>query len=86
VRLKPEAPVDRDGLLAQLDAHRIGYSAHYTPLHKLTYWQDRYRLCDSQFPEATKYFERCISLPLYCGMTSQERSRTVAVLRQSLEG
>jgi len=86
VRIEPEAPVDRDGLLHQLDAHRIGYSVHYTPLHKLTYWRDRYGLCDGRFPEATKYFESCISLPLYCGMTSHQRSRVVAVLRQSLQG
>jgi dTDP-4-amino-4,6-dideoxygalactose transaminase len=86
VRLGPEAPLDRNGLLRQLEAHRIGYSVHYTPLHMLTYWRDRYRLSDRQFPEATKYFDICISLPLFCGMTSRERSRTVTVIRQSLLG
>ena len=86
VRLMEDAPLSRDALLQEFDAQRIGYSVHYTPLHRLSYWRERYGLSDNQFPEATRYFETCISLPFYCGMPMEHRERVAAVIRHSLEG
>ena len=62
----------------------IGYSVHYTPLHLLRYWRERYALSDDQFPETTKYFASCVSLPFYPAMGEAERDRTVATIKEAL--
>lgn len=84
VRLNKTAPLNRQALEARLTAAEIGYSIHYTPLHKMTYWSGRYGLGDNHFPVATSYFERCISLPLFSSMTQDEAREVISVLRDAL--
>jgi dTDP-4-amino-4,6-dideoxygalactose transaminase len=71
----------RDNFAKHLNRHRIGFSLHYKPLHQMTYWRNRYGLSDNQFPVATQYAERCISLPIFPSMRDEEMSRVVAVVR-----
>jgi len=84
VRLAAGAPLDRKGLEGALTEAGIGYSVHYTPLHRMSYWQQRYNLSDNRFPMATSYFERCLSLPVFSAMTLEEAEEVVAVLRGAL--
>jgi dTDP-4-amino-4,6-dideoxygalactose transaminase len=83
VQLTEGAPWERDRLLAHLDQHGIGYSIHYRPLHQMSYWRERYRLTDDQFPAATNYFQHCLSLPFFPGMSGSERDRTVRTIQQA---
>lgn len=84
VRLNETAPIDRQALEATFSAAGIGYSIHYTPLHKMTYWSGRYGLSDDRFPVATSYFERCISLPIFSSMTQDEAREVISVLLDAL--
>lgn len=68
VQVGASSPINRDDLMAVLEAKGIGYSVHYTPLHQLSYWRERYGLSDADFPFATEYAKRCVSLPLYPSM------------------
>jgi dTDP-4-amino-4,6-dideoxygalactose transaminase len=83
VRLRESAALDRDCMLEHLDQHLIGYSVHYRPLHQMSYWKETYRLLDGQFPEATKYFRKCLSLPLFPGMKRSECVRTVRAIEDA---
>jgi dTDP-4-amino-4,6-dideoxygalactose transaminase len=84
VQLKESAALDRDRVLEHLDQQQIGYSIHYRPLHQMSYWQDTYRLQNDQFPEATRYFRRCLSLPFFPGMTRSECVRTVGAIKDAV--
>jgi len=67
-----------------LAAAGIGYSVHYTPLHRMTYWHERYGLSDNRFPVATSHFERCVSLPLFSAMREDEAEEVISVIRRTL--
>jgi dTDP-4-amino-4,6-dideoxygalactose transaminase len=84
IRLQATSPIDRPSLEAALNTAGIGYSVHYTPLHKMTYWKERYKLSDNRFPVTTSYFERCLSLPIFSSMTQHEAQEVVSVLRSAL--
>ena len=80
VQLAEASPVDRDLFTAALEANGIGYSVHYTPLHQLSYWRERYGLRDADFPCATGYARRCVSLPLYPSMNEEEIESVIATI------
>lgn len=85
VRLRDDAALDRNGLCAFLEECGIGYSVHYTPLHRMPFWRERYGLSDDQFPETTRYFESCVSLPFHSTMTPGERNRVVWALKAAFD-
>jgi dTDP-4-amino-4,6-dideoxygalactose transaminase len=84
VRLTHDAPIDRKALEAALTRSRIGYSVHYTPLHRMSYWRERYGLSDNRFPVATDYFERCLSLPIFSDQSSAEAEEVISAVRAAL--
>ena len=84
VQLNEDSPISRSQLTAILDDASIGYSVHYTPLHRLKYWRERYGLCDDDFPNATRYSDRCLTLPLYPFMGESAYQRTIDTLSMAL--
>lgn len=84
IRLRTDAPIGREELEKALNDARIGYSVHYTPLHRMTYWHERYELGDNRFPVATSHFERCLSLPLFSSMREDEAEEVISVIRGAL--
>lgn len=84
IRIRPEAAICRDDVIALLSERGIGSSVHYRPLHQMTYW--RRQPCDLQgvFPVADRYFEGAITLPLFPGMRECEAREVIAVLREAL--
>jgi dTDP-4-amino-4,6-dideoxygalactose transaminase len=83
VRLTEDAAIDRTKLESVLAKSDIGYSVHYTPLHRMTYWKERYGLSDNQFPVATSYFERCLSLPIFSSMRASEAQEVISVIQEA---
>lgn len=84
IRVAANSPLRRDQLEAVLNAAKIGYSVHYTPLHRMTYWHERYGLGDNRFPVATSHFERSLSLPLFSSMREEEAEEVISVIRGAL--
>ncbi|ASW54507.1 DegT/DnrJ/EryC1/StrS aminotransferase family protein [Plantactinospora sp. KBS50] len=85
VRLRPDAPVDRDGFVAELSRLGIVCSLHFTPLHTLTYWRTRYALTDAGFPVASREFARVVSLPIYSAMTDDHVDLVVRAVSKVLQ-
>ena len=85
LRLTDDAPINRDTLITKLQDSGIGCSVHYIPLHKMTYWSDRYDLKNQNFPIANQIFESCISLPLFPTMSKNEQSYVINQLRNFLK-
>ena len=75
-----EDRLSRDAFIEHLTRHGVGFSIHYKPLHQMSYWRKRYSLSDDQFPIATRYAERCISLPIFASMRNDEVARVIDVI------
>ncbi len=62
--------IERNSFVETLKAHDIGTSVHFIPLHKHSYYCDRFP--DERFPEANKYFERIVSIPMCSAMDNED--------------
>ena len=61
--------ISRERFIDELTQRNIGTSVHFIPVHRLSYYRDRYRLSDAAFPVASTEFERLVSLPIYPRMS-----------------
>jgi dTDP-4-amino-4,6-dideoxygalactose transaminase len=84
VRLRDDAPIERDELIRKLSERGIGTSVHFIPLHRQPIWRDSCRLSPAQFPAAETAFRSMLSLPLYTKMSDADQQRTIANLRELL--
>jgi dTDP-4-amino-4,6-dideoxygalactose transaminase len=86
VRLRADAPCDRDTFIERMAELSIGTSVHFIPLHLHPYWRRTYRLEPDDFPNALLAFQRAVSLPLYTKMTQADQSRVIDAVRTVLSG
>jgi len=84
IQLTRDAPISRGDLARFFDQRQIGYSVHYTPLHRLKYWRERYDTSDVKFPHAMEYFENCLTLPLYPKMPESSIQRVIDTVREAM--
>lgn len=71
--------VDRDRFIGALAAEGINSSVHFIPVHKHPFFAP-YLQQGVSFPVCDDYFERCVSLPIYPDMTSDDVDDVVAAL------
>lgn len=76
------AGVSRATLMGRLKAEGIGTQVHYIPVHLQPYYRRLYGTAD--LPGAKRYYERCLSLPLFCDMAPDDVDRVVAALERAL--
>lgn len=74
--------IHRDQVIAELAAAGIGTSVHFIPLHVHSYYRDRFGYDEAALPEASKQWERMISLPLYPGLSDADVDRVAQALRE----
>ena len=72
----------RSAVMRELRARGIGSQVHYLPVHQQPYYRERYTTPD--LPGAARYYERCLSLPLYPAMTEVDVDHVVEVLAEVL--
>lgn len=73
-----EAGTDRAELMAKLRERGIGTQVHYIPVPEQPYYRKRYG--DMALPGAAAYYRRCLSLPLFPGMTEDDVDRVAGAL------
>jgi UDP-4-amino-4,6-dideoxy-N-acetyl-beta-L-altrosamine transaminase len=59
-----------------LRAEGIGTQVHYIPVHRQPYYKQRYG--EQSLPGADRYYDRCLSIPFYPGMTDADVERVAA--------
>ncbi|MGV8095742.1 MAG: DegT/DnrJ/EryC1/StrS family aminotransferase [Mangrovibacterium sp.] len=69
IKIRPEAPVSRNKFIDLMFLNNIGTSVHYKPLHRMTYYRNKYHLKDKDFPNAEKIWKGIVSLPIYPDLT-----------------
>jgi dTDP-4-amino-4,6-dideoxygalactose transaminase len=84
VVLRPDARLDRNGLIEELIRRDIGFSVHYKPLHRMTYYKDTYRLDARDYPQAERHWNGCVSLPLFPSMSDAEIDYVVGAMHELL--
>ncbi len=62
---------------------KIGVNLHYIPIHTQPYYQEL-GFKQGQFPQAEKYYEQAISIPLFHQMTNVQQDTVVQALKDIL--
>jgi dTDP-4-amino-4,6-dideoxygalactose transaminase len=81
--VRPDARCGRDELIGRLCDAGIGVSVHYRPLHQMSYWRGRPG-GSGAFPNADRYFDGALTLPLFPDMKKSEADEVVAVLHEAV--
>lgn len=63
---------NRDSIIEELKERGIGCSVHFIPIHKHTYYKNRYNYKDESYPVANAVFEKSLSLPIFPDMSDAE--------------
>jgi dTDP-4-amino-4,6-dideoxygalactose transaminase len=74
--------IDRQTIIAALDAENIGVGIHYVPVHQHPYYRQQFGFVDSDFPNASFVGARTISLPLSSAMSEQDVDDMATALRR----
>lgn len=82
--LKDDAPVSRNRFIERMAEKGIGTSVHYKPLHRLTYYKERYHLKLEDFPNAERMWKGCVSLPIYPSLSDDDLEYVVRMIKKIL--
>ena len=63
--LNEKSPLDRNTFIDRLNEAGIGTSVHYKPLHRMTYYRERYGLRPEDYPVAERHWRGVVTLPVY---------------------
>jgi len=64
--------------------NNIQVNLHYIPVHRQPYYEARgFRL--GEFPEAERFHQEAISLPMYAAMTNDQQTEVIEVMREILD-
>jgi dTDP-4-amino-4,6-dideoxygalactose transaminase len=82
--LNENASVPRNRFIELLAEAGIGTSVHYKPLHRMTYYRERYGLRAEDFPNAERHWRGCVSLPVFPGLSNDELAYVVTQVKRCL--
>ena len=71
-------------VFAALREAGIGVNLHYIPVHTQPYYQAM-GFRKGQFPEAERYYEEAISLPMFPTLTASDQKAVVEALNSALQ-
>ena len=70
--LNDGSPISRNHFIDLLAERGIGTSVHYKPLHRMSYYRERYQLTPENFPNTERMWLGCISIPIYPSLSNDE--------------
>ena len=86
VVLRSSAPVSRNRMIELLLERGIGTSVHYKPLHRMSYYRERYGLQPEAFPNSERIWQGTLTLPIYPSLGTEEVEYISETLRAILSG
>lgn len=84
IRMKENAPMDRDAFIAAMSEYGIGCSVHFIPLHYHPFWQETLHVKVGDFPNAEKVYQNAVSLPIYTKMTDADVEKVISAVNEIL--
>lgn len=86
IRIRPEMlTIDRDQFIVELNERNVGTSVHFIPVHLMSAYRNRFGYHEGDFPNAERFFERIISLPLYPTMTEEQTQYVIDAMADIIE-
>lgn len=83
LRIRPELlEVGRNRFIDELKSVGIGASVHFIPLHLHPFYRNQYGYRPGDFPHAEDAYNRCISLPIFPGMTDSDVDRVLNAIEK----
>lgn len=76
--------VGRRFVFDALRAENIGVNVHYLPVYRLPYYADL-GYDPGCCPEANRYYEEAVTLPLHCHLTDEDAAAVVHAVRKVVE-
>lgn len=77
--------VDRDAFIERLREKGIACSVHFIPLHLHPFYRQAYGYCAGDFPAAEREYARCLSLPIFPGMSDDEINAVIDGVTDTVE-
>lgn len=74
----------RKELYDYLRTHQIYTQVHYIPVHLMPYYKNLGSK-NGDYPAAERYYERCLSLPMYPSLTNEEQEYVIDKILQFIE-
>ena len=74
----------RNEFITEMTKRNIGTSVHYKPLHRMTYYKEKYGLKPEMFPNAELVFEKCVSIPIFSAMTDLQLEYVIESIKDIL--
>lgn len=75
----------RSEVIAQLATYGIGSQVHYIPVHTQPWYQASYGYREGDYPVAERYYQHCLSLPLYSAMSEEDVQRVICAVREVIK-
>lgn len=83
LRLHPSRlRISRNRFIEELNAHKIGTSVHFIPLHLHPYYRETYHLRPEDYPVAYREYQRAISLPIYSKMSDEDVQDVISAVEE----
>jgi len=76
--------VDRAGIFRALRGENIGVNVHYIPVHKHSFYRERFGYQGGEYPVAEHAYEALISLPMFHAMTDEDVADVIAAVEKVL--
>jgi dTDP-4-amino-4,6-dideoxygalactose transaminase len=84
VVLTEGAAVPRNRFIERMTEKGIGTSVHYKPLHRMTYYRERYKLTPEDYPNAERIWKGIVTLPIFPTMADHELDYICGAIREIL--
>lgn len=75
---------ERNAFIEDLKKNNIGSSVHFIPLHKHSYYREKYP--NEDFPEANYFFKRIVSIPIFSSMSDDDVDYVIYHVNRLLRG
>ncbi len=85
LRVRPERlNIGRNDLIETLKKLGIGTAVHYIPLHLHPFYRRTYGYAQGDFRHAEDAYARCLSLPIYPGMSAADVERVIGAVTHAV--
>jgi len=86
IQLKLEKlKMGRKQIFDALRSENIGVHVHYIPVHLQPYYMKKFGFKKGYFPITEKYYERCLTIPLYPEMSNTDVNDVIMGLKKVLK-
>ena len=80
IKVEKNYHLTRDQLFENLSKNGIGSSVQYTPVHELSFYKNRFKYKNNDFPNSTTLKSKILCLPIFPQMTEKQIKKVISVI------